>query len=88
VADLDAKDRIAANESLFDFERILYVERITGDNLKLVLLGEGSMYMAGLTGFLEELAVQKGWVVASHTFEVEEGGASALLTAVLEQRGS
>ncbi len=69
-----------------DFERILYVERISGDDLKIVLLGEGSTYMAGLTGFLEELGVQKGWVVASHTFEVEEGGASALLTAILERR--
>jgi hypothetical protein len=88
VADLDAKDRVAANESLFEFERILYVERITGDNLKLVLLGEGSTYMAGLTGFLEELGVEQGWVVASHTFDVEDGEASALLTAILEQRGS
>ena len=88
MADLDAKDRIAANESLFEFERILYVERITGDNLKLVLLGEGSTYMAGLSGFLEELGVHKGWVVASHTFDVEDGEASAILTAILEQRGS
>jgi hypothetical protein len=88
MAGLDEKDHIAANESLFEFERILYVERITGDNLKLVLMGEGSTYMAGLTGFLEELGVQEGWVVASHTFEVEEGGASALLTVMLEQRGS
>jgi hypothetical protein len=77
-------DQIGAAGSVFD--RILYVERITGDDLKIVLLGEGSMYMAGLTGFLEELGVEQGWEVASHTFDVEEGGTSALLTAILERR--
>ena len=68
------------------FGRILYVERITADNLKMVLLGESSTYTAGLTGLLEELGVQEGWVVASHTFQVEEGGTAALLTVILERR--
>jgi hypothetical protein len=81
----DEKDQIGSFAGSV-FERILYVERITADNLKMVLLGESSTYTAGLTGLLEELGVQEGWVVASHTFQVEEGGTAALLTVILERR--
>jgi hypothetical protein len=84
MAAADEKNQIGAAESVFD--RILYVERITGDNLTMVLLGEASTYTAGLSGFIEELGVQEGWLVASHTFAVEEGGTSAILTVILERR--
>ncbi len=54
----DEKDQIGSFAGSI-FERILYVERITGDNLKMVLLGESSTYTAGLTGSLKNFACRK-----------------------------
>lgn len=68
-----------------DVERILHVERITGEGLAQVLAGEANSCESFLT--FAGRSVQDGWVVASHTFVVEEGRASGILTVLLERRG-
>ena len=68
-----------------DPERILHIERITGENVARVLAGKAIASETILT--FEGRSAQDGWVVSSHTF-VAEGRRSGILTTILERRGN
>lgn len=67
-----------------DAERVLHIERITGEGLAQVVSGEIKACESLLT--LSERSVQDGWVVASHSFVMEAGRATGILTILLERR--
>ncbi len=71
-----------------DAERFIYVERISVEELRRALSGEGA-YGSHVIGSVHDThRVQDGWVTASHTFEIVEDGEAAILTLLLEKRGN
>jgi hypothetical protein len=67
-----------------DVERILHIERIAGEGLAQVVSGEIKSCESYL--YFSGRSPQDGWVVASHSFVMEAGRATGILTILLERR--